>query len=60
MVNRQQELLLRKHLITAFRVETMMSTGLTAQDILDGVKLPHEEYIMLVKLAQKALYTKVS
>ena len=43
--------LLRKHLITAQMVQNALDAGLKAQDIIDGVRLSHQEYLDLVRCA---------
>ena len=48
--------LVNRHLVTAQVVRNRLTTArlgapLTAQEVIDGVKLTHEEYINLVELA---------
>lgn len=43
--------ILQKHAATAQQVRNAIKSGLSAQDILDGVRLSHEEYLDLVRRA---------
>lgn len=52
----RQLALLRKHMITAQAVRNRLNSALngdplTAQEIIDGVRLSHEEYLDLVERA---------
>jgi hypothetical protein len=41
--------LIQKHMITAQMVRNRLATGpLTAQEVIDGVRLSHEEYLDLI------------
>ena len=42
---------IQQHLTRAQMVRNAIDTGLTAQDVLEGVKLSHEEYLDLVRRA---------
>lgn len=43
--------LIQRHITQAQIVRNAISSGLTAQDIIEGVKLSHEEYLDLVHRA---------
>ncbi len=43
--------ILHKHIITAQMVRNAMKSGLTPQEVVDGIRLTHEEYIDLVQRA---------
>lgn len=47
-----------RHFPKAQMVKNMVNTGLKAQDIMDGVKLSHQEYLQLFDIARRSLFER--
>lgn len=50
--SRRKDLLLERHMITAKMVQNRLNAKdpLSAQEMLEGVRLPHDEYVELIKI----------